>query len=62
MCKEAPGHIVNEAAQKCIDANACKYTYFKRAFHSLMNERIHAADSGNHLPAHQNIRGRDCYQ
>lgn len=62
MCKEAPRHIVNEAAQKCIDANACKYTYFKRVFHSLMNDRMHATDGGKQLPAHQNIRGRDCYQ
>lgn len=62
MCKDAPRHIVNEAAQKCISSNACKYTYFKRAFHSLMNDRRQTTSNGNQLPTHENIRGRDSYQ
>jgi hypothetical protein len=28
----------------------------------LMNGRMHVTDGGKQLPAHQNIRGRDCYQ
>lgn len=29
MCNEIPRHLVSEATQMCIDANACKYSYFK---------------------------------
>ena len=61
MCKDAPRHIVSSAAQKCIDTNACKYTYFKRVFQAMMNERSSSAETGT-LPAHSNIRGRDSYQ
>ena len=61
MCKDAPRHLVCEAAQKCVDTNACKYTYFKRAFQAVMNDRSVSTDSGT-LPSHSNIRGRDSYR
>ena len=61
MCKDAPRHLVEEAAHKCIDSNLCKYSYFKRVFQMLMNGKDSSTD-GNSLPEHQNIRGRDNYQ
>ncbi len=61
MCRDIPRHIVEEAAQICIDASACKYTYFKKALSSLMNHEK-ADNPAGRLPEHENIRGRDSYQ
>lgn len=61
MCKEAPRHIVSEAAHKCKEANICKYSYFKKVFQMMMNENSSHTNNGS-LPSHQNIRGRDSYQ
>ena len=62
MCTNVPRYLVTEAAQTCIDAHACKYTYFKRALSRLVNDRHSAEGSTGQLPEHENIRGRDCYQ
>ena len=51
-----------EAAQICIDASACKYTYFKKALSRLVNHEPTGNRAAGHLPEHENIRGRDCYQ
>jgi len=62
LCDGIPRHIATEAAQNCINASACKYTYFKRELSRLVNhDRTSAGDSGQ-LPEHKNIRGRDSYQ
>ena len=29
-CKDVPHRLVQEAADKCVEANACKYSYFKK--------------------------------
>ena len=61
MCSEIPRHIVEEAAQACIDANACRYTYFKKALSLITNHKRTDSWAGQ-LPEHENIRGRDSYQ
>lgn len=61
LCNDVPRNIVAEAAQMCIDASACKYTYFKKALSRLLNHE--PTDNGRgHLPQHQNIRGRNSYE
>ncbi len=61
MCEDVPRHVVEEAAQDCIDACACQYTYFKKALSRLVNHAREGTSPG-HLPEHENIRGRDSYQ
>ena len=61
LCKDVSPVTVTEAAQKCIDTNTCKYTYFKKVLHSIMNSRINGGAKPGTLPAHENIRGRDFY-
>ena len=61
MCKDVSHSAISEAAQKCIDTNACKYTYFKKVLNSVMNDRIGGGVSPGTLPSHENIRGRDFY-
>ena len=39
LCNDVPRHLASEAAQTCIDASACKYTYFKKALSRLMERR-----------------------
>ena len=62
MCKDLPRHIPNEAAQMCIDAAACKYTYFKRALSRLIDHKEMKDEASSILPTHENIRGRDTYE
>ena len=61
MCKDVSRAVVSEAAQKCIDTNTCKYTYFKKVLHSVMNDRVNGGVKPGTLPSHENIRGRDFY-
>ncbi len=62
LCNDVPRHIAAEAAQTCVDASACKYTYFKKALSHLMNHETSSDGTSGHLPEHENIRGRDSYQ
>ena len=62
LCNDVPRHIVEEAAQTCIDASACKYSYFKKALSRLMNHEQASGDTRGRLPEHENIRGRDSYK
>lgn len=38
-CKDVPHHLIQEAAEKCVDANACKYSYFKKVLGMVRNNR-----------------------
>ena len=29
-CKDVPHRLVQEAAEKCVEASACKYSYFRK--------------------------------
>lgn len=62
MCNDIPRHVVAEAAQACVDASACKYSYFKKALSRLVNHESDKGGTSGHLPEHENIRGRDSYQ
>ena len=62
MCKNVPDHVVKEAAQMCIDANACKYSYFKRTLSRLANDEAEASEPGTVLPEHENIRGKEYFK
>lgn len=62
LCNDVPPHIAAEAAQTCLDASACKYTYFKKALSRLVNHEPTASDNAGSLPEHENIRGRDYYK
>ena len=62
LCKDIPRHIAEEAAQTCLDASACRYTYFKKALGRPREHDNEATASHDHLPEHENIRGRDSYQ
>ena len=63
MSKDVPYHIVEDAAQMCLDAQACKYSYYKKALSQLVNQEGPATSNpDSHLPNHENIRGREAYQ
>ena len=62
MCKNVPDHIVKEAAQMCIDANACKYSYFKRMLSKTADRNADDNGPGTHLPERDNIRGRGYFE
>ena len=62
MSKDVPYHIVEEAAQMCLDAQACKYSYYKKALSQLVNRNPASNGPDAHLPEHENIRGREAYR
>ena len=53
--------IIEEAAERCVKANACKYTYFKKVLNTVRNERYGKCQT-RQMPVHENIRGRDFYK
>jgi len=62
-CKDVPHRLVQEAADKCVEANACKYSCFKKVLGMVQNS--HAASdtsSFGKLPSHSNIRGKESYK
>lgn len=61
MCKGQPKLLVEEAAKLCVESNACRYSYFKKALHK-MTENKNTASSDQNLPEHENIRGKEIYQ
>lgn len=62
-CKDIPYYIAEGAAQKCVEANACKYSYFKRALSSMRKDMTTGGSSTTgKLPSHQNIRGKEAFK
>ena len=62
-CKDVPRGVVEAVAAKCIEMNACKYTYFKKVLGQMggsLTEKSTLRPEG--LPDHDNIRGKGCYQ
>ena len=66
MCADVPKGLVETAAQTCLNANSCYYSYFKRILRSLTNKKAgltgYKREMPETLPEHQNIRGRDYYK
>ena len=59
-CKDVPHRLVQEAAEKCVEANACKYSYFKKVLSMVQNNHSSSAINGTgKLPSHTNIRGKE---
>ena len=62
-CKDVPHRLVQEAAEKCVEANACKYSYFKKVLSMVQNNHSSSAINGTgKLPSHTNIRGKEAYK
>ena len=51
-CKNISHTIVEEAAERCVKANACKYTYFKKVLNTVRNERYGKCQTGQ-MPLHE---------
>ena len=60
-CKDVPHRLVREAAEKCVEANACKYSYFKKVLGMIQNNHSSSGINGK-LPSHTNIRGKEAYK
>lgn len=62
-CKDVPHRLVQEAAEKCVETNACKYSYFKKVLSMVQNNHSSSAINGTgKLPSHTNIRGKEAYK
>jgi hypothetical protein len=62
-CKDVPHRLVQEAAEKCVEANACKYSYFKKVLSMVQNNHSSSAiNETGKLPSHTNIRGKEAYK
>jgi hypothetical protein len=63
-CKNVPHTLVEVAARKCVEINACKYTYFKKVLSTTVNDhtQIEGGRKAVALPSHENIRGKDFYK
>ena len=62
-CKDVPHRLVQEAAEKCVEANACKYSYFKKVLSMVQNNHSSGGINGTgKLPSHTNIRGKEAYK
>ena len=62
-CKDVPHRLVQETAEKCVEANACKYSYFKKVLSMVQNNHSSSTINGTgKLPSHTNIRGKEAYK
>ena len=62
-CKDVPHRLVQEAAEKCVETNACKYSYFKKVLSMVQNNHSSSAINGTgKLSSHTNIRGKEAYK
>lgn len=61
MCTNQSKLLVEEAAKLCVESNACRYSYFKKALHKLTDSR-HSVTASQTLPEHENLRGKEIYQ
>lgn len=62
MCKNIPHGLVEETARKCVEINACKYSYFKKILAKVTNDHKTGNSETTSLPKHGNIRGKDFYK
>lgn len=62
-CKDVPQRLIQEAADKCIEANACKYSYFKKVLGMVQSQHVTSdASASGALPSHTNIRGKESFK
>ena len=60
MCTNQSKLLVEEAAKLCVEANACRYSYFKKALNNLKQGA--SASREQKLPEHKNLRGKEIYK
>ena len=54
-----PHRLVQEAAEKCVEANACKYSYFKKVLGMVQdNHSGNGINGTGKLPSHTNCCGQ----
>jgi transposase len=62
-CKDVSKALAEEAAHKCVEMHACKYTYFKKVLSTVVNDRKNGIGAkASSLPEHENIRGKGFYR
>ena len=63
-CKDVPHRLIQEAAEKCVETNACKYSYFKKVLGMIQNNHSSSGinNGAGKLPSHTNIRGKEAYK
>ena len=63
-CKDLPHRLIQEAAEKCVETNACKYSYFKKVLGMVQNNHSSSGinNGAGKLPSHTNIRGKEAYK
>ena len=59
MCDGQSKILCNEAARRCVELRACKYSYFKKVLSEVINTGGRPAEA---LPSHMNIWGKDYYK
>ncbi len=57
MCKDQSKLLVEDIAKRCVESNACRYSYFKRLLKETKENK-----STSSLPEHQNLRGKELYK
>lgn len=61
-CKDIPHGLIREAAGKCVEVNACKYSYFKKVLGMMKSSHKNNTSDRSKLPSHSNIRGKEAYK
>lgn len=60
MCSGIPHGTAEEAARRCVESNACRYSYFKKILKDLKKDKAGLATAA--LPKNTNIRGKEAYK
>lgn len=60
MCTGQSKLLVEEAAMLCVEANACRYSYFKKCLKQMPGH--HSERAEQRLPDHGNLRGKEIYK
>ena len=61
MCTNQSRLLVEEAAKLCVESNACRYSYFKKALKG-MTESKPIGENEKSLPEHSNLRRKEIYE
>lgn len=63
MCNGQSKVLVEDAAKRCVEYNACRYSYFKKVLSDVINTHTSPGiGTSQKLPEHKNIRGKDFYK
>lgn len=62
MCSGLPYGTVEEAARQCVEANACRYSYFRDILKKVRQNNQAGGQTAPVLPVNTNIRGKEAYR